>query len=445
MTVKVCFLTGEYPPMQGGIADHTNLLAHHLVGLGVDVSVLTSSKAQGNQPDLRTRTDESPQISIRPGPVHESVAGTITDLRVYPIITGWGLGCWRQIGRWLDEHSPDVLHIQYQAAAFNLQGWVNYLPWWLRRREIPLRVVVTFHDLRVPYLIPKAGALRWRSILALARHSEAVITTNEEDKQTLCNALGIGRSGNQEIGKSGGREVRLLGRLIPHPRIPDILTLIPLGGNVEPQRTLDYDRGRWRDIMGISNDRLLLAYFGFLNESKGGEDLVLALEHLVRRGYDVQLLMIGGQVGDVDPTNRAYLERVRSLVKSFGLTDRVHWTGYTSTEAVSASLLTADVVVMPYRDGVSFRRTTFIAALSHGRPVVTTCPAVPLVELRDGENVLLVPPGDVDTLAEAVARLANDANLRTRLSAGAKALGERFDWSTISRKTLDLYRRLGLD
>jgi len=68
-----------------------------------------------------------------------------------------------------------------------------------------------------------------------------------------------------------------------------------------------------------------------------------------------------------------------------------------------------------------------------------------LVELQDGENVLLVPPRDVEALAGAIARLAGDASLRAQLSAGAAALGERFDWAVISQQTLDLYRRLDLE
>ena len=430
--MKVCFLTGEYPPMQGGVADHTAHLARYLVGLGVDVSILTS-----------TEVDSGPDV--------------------YPVVSGWGLGCWRQIGRWLSEHRPDVLHIQYQAAAYNLGGWVNWLPWWLRRRQNRPRVVVTFHDLRVPYLFPKAGPLRWRSILALARYSDAVIVTNVEDGRSLRADLGIGESGNQGIRESGNQGIGESGKrgsrdqedglsssLIPESQSPDsptrgILTLIPLGSNVHPQPLPDYDRDNWRAQAGIGEHTLLLAYFGFLNESKGGEDLVLALEQLLGQGRDTHLLIIGGQVGDVDPTNRVYAERVRSLIETCGLVERVYWTGYTSLEEVSANLLAADVVVMPYRDGVSFRRTTFIAALCHGRPVVTTYPTVPLVELQDGENVLLVPPRDVEALAGAIARLAGDASLRAQLSAGAAALGERFDWAVISQQTLDLYRRLNLE
>jgi glycosyltransferase involved in cell wall biosynthesis len=193
----------------------------------------------------------------------------------------------------------------------------------------------------------------------------------------------------------------------------------------------------------LDSGALLLAYFGFLNQSKGGEELVRALDSLVRRGYDAYLLMIGGQVGDVDPTNRAYAEQVRSLIQKRGLAKRVHWTGHTSPKEVSANLLAADVMVMPYRDGVSFRRTTFIAALSHGCPVVTTHPAVPLTELRDGENVLLVPPRDVESLARAIARLADDADLRARLSANARTLGHQFDWKQIARQTLEVYQTVG--
>ncbi len=392
--MKVCFLTGEYPPMQGGVADHTAHLAQHLIELGIETCVLTSCKASASS--------QSP-ISNLQSPV------------VHPIIAGWGWRCWRQIGRFLAEQHPDVLHIQYQAAAFDLGGWVNWLPWWLRRRHNRPQIAVTFHDLRIPYLFPKAGPLRWRSILALARYADEVVVTNAEDEQTLLQS---------QISNLQSR-----------------LSLIPLGSNVEPRPPADYDRSRQRARLSLEDSALLLAYFGFLNESKGGEDLVLALDRLVQQGYNAHLLMIGGQVGDVDPTNAAYADYVRSLIQARGLVERVQWTGYTSSEEVSADLLAADAVVMPYRDGASFRRTTFIAALRHGCPVITTYPAVPLPELHDGDNVLLVLPHDSEGLAGAAARLAGDPALRTRLAAGAAELGKAFNWPTIARRTAAVYNK----
>lgn len=83
-------------------------------------------------------------------------------------------------------------------------------------------------------------------------------------------------------------------------------------------------------------------------------------------------------------------------------------TGYTDLAAVSANLMAADVVVMPYRDGVSFRRTTLIAALRHGCPVVSTRPtdAAMGVEIRPGENMVLVSPRDALALAPTIAPLS---------------------------------------
>jgi glycosyltransferase involved in cell wall biosynthesis len=389
--MKLCFLTGEYPPMQGGVADHTAHLAQHLGAADAEVLVLTSSRAQSGS-----------TATSGPGQVHA-------------IIERWGPGCWPRIERFLKQHSPDVLHIQYQAAAFDLAGWVNWLPWWLQRKADRPRLVVTFHDLRVPYLFPKAGRLRQQAILSLARYTDAVITTNAEDEYTLRR-------------HAWATHVRR----------------IPLGSNVEPQPPTGYDRRAWRERLGVDEGQTLLAYFGFLNQSKGGQELILALDDLIQRGYDAHLLMIGAQVGDVDPTNRQYYDQVQTLIRQRELEQRVHWTGHVSQAEVSANLLAADVVVMPYRDGVSFRRTTFIAALRHGCPVVTTLPAFPLEELRDGDNVLLTPPQDVTAVSDGVIRLIDDPALRSSLSASARTLGRQFDWSHIASQTRDVYRRLGL-
>ncbi len=396
--MKVTFLSGEYPPMQGGIADHTAYLAHHLLPLGVESSVLISRRWQ---------TATSPEA---PSPAPPLPCSPM----VYPLLPNWGWRCWPGVANFLAVHRPDILHIQYQAAAFDLGGWVNWLPWYLRQRRNPTRLVTTFHDLRIPYIFPKAGPLRWRSILALARHSDGVICTNREDLQTLARALNS----------------------------PPHLALVPLGSNVEPQPPANFNRAAWRGHYQTSEHTLLLAYFGFLNESKGGEELIEALALLRRQGLDARLLLIGGDVGHADPTNLAYAHKVQALIEQFGLAEVVYRTGYTDLAQVSANLLAADVVVMPYRDGVSFRRTTLIAALRHGCPVVSTTPADPALipEIRPGENMLLAPPGDAAGLARTIASLVNDAALRQTLASGARQLGRLFEWEHIAQKTFDFYQ-----
>ena len=83
-----------------------------------------------------------------------------------------------------------------------------------------------------------------------------------------------------------------------------------------------------------------------------------------------------------------------------------------------------------------------MAALAHGRPVVSTFPQVPLPELGNGENILLVPPGDPGALAAAVARLAADPGLRQRLGDGARELSSLFTWDRIAARTADLFERV---
>lgn len=80
-----------------------------------------------------------------------------------------------------------------------------------------------------------------------------------------------------------------------------------------------------------------------------------------------------------------------------------------------------------------------MAALAHGLPIVSTQPEVTIPELVHGENIWLVPPYNPAALSEAAARLAVDAALCRRLSAGAQALAADFAWEHIASRTLEVY------
>ena len=73
-------------------------------------------------------------------------------------------------------------------------------------------------------------------------------------------------------------------------------------------------------------------------------------------------------------------------------------------------------------------------ALAHGLPVVsTTTGAIP--ELVGDDAGLLVPPGDAEALAEALARVIGDAGLRARLAEGARRVRDRLpSWDDAAGK-----------
>jgi len=390
--MRIGLVTGEYPPDRGGVGDFTDRLAHALAQLGHRVHVITSRR-------------EAPEGAHAP----DGSTPSLEPVRIHRAVNRWGFGCWTTLSRIARELSLDMLNIQYQAAAYQMRPAINFVP---KRRRVA--VVATFHDLKVPYLFPKAGPLRRWVVYALARRADGIIVTNRQDELELTHA--------------GLDEAKL--------------TRIPIGSNIAVSLPAGYDRNTERSRYGIGPNDLLLGYFGFLNESKGGEELIKTLHLLVQDGMPAYLLKIGGRVGASDPTNRAYADRVEKMIEDLNLARRVHWTGYVDAERVSASLRAVDVCVLPYRDGVSFRRGSLLACIAHGRPIVTTRPSAPLPEIENGQNMLLVEPETPSQLAEAVRRIATEPILRSRLEAGAESLAAGFEWDHIAKWTTSFFSRV---
>ncbi len=392
---SILMVTGEYPPALGGVGDYTELLCSHLSALGARVSVLTRAGV-----DAR---------------VAASDAGNVPVLRT---IRNWGPGSWGQITSAAAGCHAQVVHIQYQAAAYGMNPGVNTLPAYLRARLPRVKVVTTFHDLRVPYLFPKAGILRGGAIRAMDRLSHATVVTNQTDLVGLQGAASRGRQ------RSRGR------------------WLIPLGSNVENAPPAEFDRAEWRGRFGADAATLVIAYFGFLNSSKGVDLLIEAVARLRDRGIAVKLLIIGGETGESDPTNRVYADRIRQDIASRHIDPYVHWTGFALPQQVSAYLLSSDLCVLPFRDGVSLRRGSLLAALVHGLAVVTTASERPEPLLRNGENVVMVKREDPLDIADTVEYLWRDEAMRQRLSEGAMTLAAGFQWPDIAARHLELYAAL---
>jgi len=119
--------------------------------------------------------------------------------------------------------------------------------------------------------------------------------------------------------------------------------------------------------------------------------------------------------------------------------------GRLDTAELSLRLAAADLVLLPLTDGVSTRRTTLMAALAHGRPVlglhgVNTDPE--LAAARDA--LALVPAGDRDAFARTAVELTADpARLRALGATGRRLYEERYDWPVIARRVAGALERIG--
>ncbi|MBF6611805.1 MAG: glycosyltransferase [Chloroflexi bacterium] len=413
--VRTLLITGEYPPARGGVGDYTCQLGRALQQEGAHVKVLTRGQLRqhsaNHQHQAQARVEE--QIITHDALLHTT---PLTRGNIPLITTRITLAATLNA---LRGTRSKIAHIQYQTAAYDMRPTINLLPLLLSMRWRGT-TIATFHDLRTPYLFPKAGVIRQWANRLLARSATAVIATNPDDAAEL-RAWGAQR-----------------------------ISLIPIGSNVPNNPPADFSRERWRQEHGLAPNTILLAYFGFLSNTKGLDDLLSALALLNGQG-EYRLVMVGGGLSASDPTNRPVAASINKLAAELQIEDSLIWTGYLAPQEVSAALLSADMAVLPYSDGATFRRGSLLAAVEHSLPLVTTSspPAActprstkQWPQLQDGTNALLVPPGDSPALADAIQMLAADPALRAALSNASSTLSHFFNWQRIAVLHMELYTRL---
>src|SRR5271157_4031708 len=118
--LRVCILTGTYPPARCGVGDYTELLAGALVAGGVEVSVVTSSYL-GTPPSSGDPT-------------------------ILPVVKNWSLKRAGIVLRQILRTRPDIVHFQFPTAEYYphrlFDLLVPLIKLWPRR----IRIVVTLHE-----------------------------------------------------------------------------------------------------------------------------------------------------------------------------------------------------------------------------------------------------------------------------------------------------------
>jgi glycosyltransferase involved in cell wall biosynthesis len=170
------------------------------------------------------------------------------------------------------------------------------------------------------------------------------------------------------------------------------------------------------------NQNLNLLYAGRLVAEKGVETAIKALEKLVF-GQDLRniRLSLAGSAPSVD-----YENYLRHLVTQAGLNDYVSFLGHVPAEEMPQLLQKFNVILVPSTWAEPFSRMLLEGMIS-GLVVVATPTGGTTEILRDGENGLLITPGDAEDLAQKIVRLSADPNLCRRLAlAGQRTVIERF-------------------
>jgi colanic acid/amylovoran biosynthesis glycosyltransferase len=181
-------------------------------------------------------------------------------------------------------------------------------------------------------------------------------------------------------------------------------------------------------------DRPRFVCVGRLCVDKGQMVLLEAARLLVAEGKDFEIVLVG------DGPLRSRLER---KVAHYGLTSRVRFTGWMSSEQVKQEILSSRAMVVPsFAEGLP---VVIMEALALGRPVIST-PVAGIPELlRPGINGWLVQSGSPRELAAAMSEAMNTPvdHLGRMGTAGAAAVADRHDSRREAGKLELLFQNAG--
>ncbi len=198
------------------------------------------------------------------------------------------------------------------------------------------------------------------------------------------------------------------------------------------------ERERFRARAG-GDEAFLILTVGGIEPRKGSVTLLEAMAELAARtngGPRPVLAIVGGHTFF---DYRAYRDSALVRLPELGLVEGqdILLLGTVSEADLGAWYRAADAFAFPsVKEGFGL---VVLEALAAGLPVVASDIPVFAEYLRDGENALLVPPGDAAALAGALHRLAGDPALRETLAAGGQPLLERFTWAASALTHRNVY------
>ena len=192
-------------------------------------------------------------------------------------------------------------------------------------------------------------------------------------------------------------------------------------------------RSSSRAEFGWGSDEVVAICVARFAAQKAHDVLLKAFAKASETAPQLRLLLVGD-----DPFGDGR-QRAEALAEELQLGDRVHFAGI--RRDVPALLAASDLFVMASLwEGLGL---VFLEAMAAGLPVLSThVSAIPEVVV-DGETGVLVPPGEVAPMAEALVSLAGDPERRAALAAaGGARVRERFGLERMWAETLELYERV---
>jgi len=314
---------------------------------------------------------------------------------------------WRLVRRAL-AHQPDVVHCFKPKAYAGLVAWTL---WWLRKLGL----------VRVPLVVDAddwEGAGGWNEIEDYSWAQKRFFAWQERWGLTHCDALTVASRTLESIVWSMG---------VP----PDRVFGVPNGVQKE-QEAGGRRQGAGGKGQGTRSILLYTRFFEFAVER-----VIEVLRLVLAQVPQARLLVVGkGLFGEE--------KKLLALAAEAGLTEKVNYVGWVSSEELPHYFASADVAIYPYDDTLINRTkcsVKLIDLMAAGLPVVADDVGQNGVYIKHGTSGFLVEPGDTAAFAGAVIRLLKDHDLRERLGGGARQrVRQYFTWDRLVDSVEAAYR-----
>jgi glycosyltransferase involved in cell wall biosynthesis len=370
----------------GGPALHVSYLTQGLATRGYETELLAGQLARGE--DSMDFVAQEMAIPVRHVPqLHREISPLYDPIAI------------RRLVREIRRFRPHILHTHTAKA-----GAVGRTAALLATDAKPPIVVHTFHGhvLR-GYFDPLRTEFFKTTERTLARHTTRLIAVSPEVRDDLV-SLGVAPV--------------------------EKFSVIRLGIDLPSRVAHASERAALRRLFGVPDETFVVGWVGRMTAIKRVEDTLRAFARLRESGVDARLCLVG------DGPDREALE---SRLSELGIARQTFLTGY--QRDIGAYLAFFDALILT--SGNEGTPVVAIEALAAGRPVVSTAVGgVPDV-VSHGEDGLLTEVGDIGALAEALAGLAADPALRTRMGERGRARTlERYAVSRLVGDVDELYREL---
>lgn len=292
----------------------------------------------------------------------------------------------------------DALLVQYNPFLYGRWGFAPWLPfvlWRMRCSRVRPRIALMVHEPFVPMI-----NWRWRIMGVWQRLQLFVLRLSADIVFVSIEAWA------QHLGNSNGEGP------IYH---------LPVGSSLPDGRRF---RKQQRELLGADEHTVVLATFGQNHPARLQRCVVESANALKEAGRRVILLNLGA--------NAPPLTGLDDAVRAYS-------PGNLPADELARWLAAADVYLAPFVDGASTRRTTLMAAMQHGLPIVATDGPLTDSVLREAGALRLVPMQLLDQFPREVRMLVESPDARRFQGARARdQYVQCFDWPVTTSRLLSL-------